>query len=684
MRPAVLPLLSGLAAALLSLACALAPLPASAQATPFPAPPGTTVRDPLVQEAREAWGRRDRVRLSALKAAALAMNHPLASWVDYWEITPRLGEVGVPEVEAFYARWPGSYVEDRLRNDWLLELGRRRDWPALARDFPRFRMNDDRQVTCYWLITEHLAGRNVRNEAMAAWLAQREGDDGCALMAATLHQAGVLRDDDVWRGLRQAVELNRRGWAMKAAPLLGSPATGAMAEVLDQPQRWLRRGPRMGRAYDELGALALIRVAGGDPAAAAAAMEERWERSMPHALAGDVWAQIAKQSAWRLLPEALPQYQRAVATKLKGRRDTLDWGDDLLGWYARAALRNGRGAERWTAVQQAIDAMSPTEQRDPTWAYWKARALRALAKPGPDGDAQRAEAQAALQAVASPLHFYGQLAAEDLGQPLALPPKPAPVTAAEREAARSTAGLQRALQLIALGLRSEGVREWNFMLRGLDDRQLLAAAQWACEREVWDRCINSSDRTRAEVDLDQRYPMPFRQDVIAQSRETGIDPAYVYGLIRQESRFILDARSHVGASGLMQVMPATARWTARKLGLAFTPDMITDREMNLRIGTGYLKLVLEDFGGSQALAAAAYNAGPSRPRRWREGPVLEPAMWAENIPFNETRDYVKKVLANAAIYSALIKGEALALKGRLGSAIGPREGPPNPLDAELP
>jgi soluble lytic murein transglycosylase len=147
----------------------------------------------------------------------------------------------------------------------------------------------------------------------------------------------------------------------------------------------------------------------------------------------------------------------------------------------------------------------------------------------------------------------------------------------------------------------------------------------------------------------------------------------------------MDARSHVGASGLMQLMPATARWTARKIGLDFKPEMINDREVNLRLGTAYLKLVLDDFGGSAAMAAAAYNAGPSRPRRWREGPPMEVAAWAENIPFTETRDYVKKVLSNATVYAALLEGApTLALKVRLGPSIGPRDGNAPSPDKDLP
>ena len=234
-----------------------------------------------------------------------------------------------------------------------------------------------------------------------------------------------------------------------------------------------------------------------------------------------------------------------------------------------------------------------------------------------------------------------------------------------------------------MGLRSEGVREWNFTLRGMDDRELLAAAQFACDREVWDRCINTSDRTKAEIDIEQRFPMPFRRDVLAKARDAGLDPAYVYGLIRQESRFVVDARSGAGAAGLMQIMPATARWTAKKIGLPYTPDLIADRDTNLKLGMAYLKLVLEDFSGSQPLAAAAYNAGPGRPRKWREGPVLEPAIWAENIPFNETRDYVKKVISNGAYYAALLTGQPPALRVRLGRSIAPATDA-SPLDKELP
>ena len=138
----------------------------------------------------------------------------------------------------------------------------------------------------------------------------------------------------------------------------------------------------------------------------------------------------------------------------------------------------------------------------------------------------------------------------------------------------------------------------------------------------------------------------------------------------------------------MQVMPATAKWTAKKIGLTgFQPHQITDRDTNIAIGTGYLKLVLDDFEGSMPMAAAAYNAGPSRPRQWRapggSGPVLEGAIWAENIPFSETRDYVKRVLANTTNYAALLTGQPQSLKTRMGQ-VGPRTGIHDPVNTDLP
>ena len=513
--------------------------------------------------------------------------------------------------------------------------------------------------------------------------------NGFTALAGALYAAGVFTDTDAWQKARLAVEINRFSAARAAASLVNADAAVALAEIAKSPERYLNRKGASGDAETlELATLALMRLGSKDPDAAAGLLKERWQGRLPKQLAALAWAAAGEGAAQKLQPEAGSYYQRAQALHQQaaaGKRELAPWSDDMLGWQVRAALRfSGPDAESWALVTSALEMMSPAEQKDPAWVYWRARAMQAQAAPGTAGDVKRLVATQLLESISGQMHFYGKLALEDLGGSVALPAKPQPLSAAEREAARRVAGFERALLLISIGLRNEGVREWNFTLRGLSDRELLAAAQLACDNEVWDRCINTSDRTRNEVDMAQRFPMPFRKDVVAQAREIGLDPAYVYGLIRQESRFIMDARSHVGASGLMQIMPATARWTAKKIGMDYKQSMITDRDVNLKLGTAYLKLVLDDFQGSQAMAAAAYNAGPGRPRRWREGPLLEPAAWAENIPFTETRDYVKKVLSNAVYYSALLNDKPESLKARLGPKIGPRDATSPATDKEIP
>jgi soluble lytic murein transglycosylase len=635
-------------------------LPAEASAPP--------PSDPSFLAAQDAYRKRDAAQLAVLRDRLVEEKHPLAQWADYWELSQRLTRASVTEVEAFYARWPGTYVEDRLRNDWLLELGKRRDWQAFRRDYPRFRMNDDRDVTCYAIVLEHLDGRPVLDRALEAWLAQRDADTGCHYMAGVLRSAGVFGEAEVWRKARASTEYNRPRAAGAALTLLGTAATGKPA-WWDQPVRTLDRAP-VDRPRDALDALAVARLAATDPGAARSRLEGGLAASLPAEWTAWAWAQVGRQSAVRLQPEAAADFRRAEAAALRAK-GAVHLTDETLAWQVRAALR--AAPTDWRMVRTAVDAMSKAERADAAWTYWVARAHLALAGDDEIGEAERAKARQQLAAIAGQMSFYGKLAAEELGHELRLPARPAPFTGEERAAAAGHAGLARALQLIALGLRSEGNREWNFSMRGMSDRQLLAAAQLACDRAVWDRCISASDRTRGEIDVAQRFPTPFREAVLAEAARTGVDPSYVYGLIRQESRFITDARSHAGASGLMQLMPATARYTAKRLGVPYTPAQINDRGTNLRLGMGYLKLLLDDFDGSQALAAAGYNAGPGRPRRWRDGPQLEPAMWAETIPFSETRDYVKKVLSNAVYYEAILGiEEQVSLRARLGGQIGPR------------
>ncbi|TDQ43275.1 soluble lytic murein transglycosylase [Tepidicella xavieri] len=646
-------------------------LPVTALWTPVAAQTPSAAERALL-DMRQAFQARNTQRLTALLPQVTG--HPLEPLAGYWELTARLPNAAPQEIRAFMRRWAGTYYEDRLRNDWLLELGKARDWATFREELPLFRMNDDREVACYALVadTERPAAERAA-ELPALWLAQRRADDGCALAAERLLATGALPADVVWRRARLAMERNQPAIATQAVALLDPSWVPLVQTVHSDPERYLdEKVTAIRTRTKELVTLALIRLAVRDPEAAAAeASKLRWKAQLTQEEQSWVWGVIGRRLAQRLSPDAMEAFAKA-------RHEHLS--DEHLAWRVRAALRAGA----WSDVHDTIMAMSPAQRDEPVWTYWLARALLAQGHP-----AARAQAHALFDRIAGPQGFYEQLALEALGRPVTVPAAPAPLTLAEVAAARTHPGLQRALLAIQIGLRTEGVREWHYTVAlhtpgGMSDRELLAAADFACSREVWDRCINTSKRTTTEIDHRQRFPMPFRDAVVRRSQEIGLDPAYVYGLIRQESRFIMDARSHVGASGLMQVMPATATWTARQIGLRnFRPEQITDRDINITIGTAYLKLALDDFEGSMPLAAAAYNAGPGRPRQWRNGPILEAAVWIENIPFEETRDYVKRVLANTTNYAALITGQPQRLSSRLGT-VGPRPATARAPNTDLP
>ncbi|OJU92100.1 MAG: lytic transglycosylase [Burkholderiales bacterium 66-5] len=653
--------------------------------------------DEALLQMQKAYRKGDRAQLAQLLPQAAGS--PLEAWAAYWELKARLESASDEEVQAFFQRWKGTYQEDRLRNDWLLILGQRRDWQRFSDVLQDFRMRDDPNVQCYALLVAEIRGSapaDVGDQVLNRWYAQKRSSDGCTQAAAQLLADGRIQPLDVWRKARLGGEINHPGQSRAAVEAVAPQLLGQFNEAFGAPSKYLALGGPVAKAKasktkgkhkpaaapaaaarrehsSELVTLALVRLAMSNYTGAARLLSDTWTERLSSEQRDWVWGAIGRQAALSLSDDAMAYFAKVT-------RDA-DLPGEMLAWKARAALRAGQ----WKQVRQAIAAMRPALREESTWVYWKARALMA-GQPSADVTAQ---AEALFASIAGTTGFYEQLAMEELGGRIQTPPAPAPLTAEEKAAARANPGLNRALYAILLGLRGEGVREWNYTTNlhqsgGMGDRELLAAADFACSQEVWDRCINTSERTKGFIDSAQRFPMPFHDAVLRRTAEIGLAPAYVYGLVRQESRFIMDARSHVGASGLMQVMPATARWTAKKIGLAgFTTDQLNDKETNLAIGTAYLKLALDDFDDSMPLAAAAYNAGPGRPRSWRNGPVLEAAIWAENVPFNETRDYVKKVLANTVNYAAIITGQPQSLKARLGT-IGPRASNDRDPEPDLP
>src|SRR5450830_203069 len=596
---------------------------------------------------------------TARSLAARLPNYVIASYVDYYRLKPRVRDFTAPqsEIRDFLSRYDGTAIADRLRNDWLLALGKNDDWATFDEQYPLFVLNDDVQVKCFALNSRALKGQNVADEARALLTTPKDYGQGCSELIGTLAQNHQFSENDVWAQIRQAVEAGGTTVAHRAA-IFTDNGDVTLQQAIDKPATILARGPGRNRTAHELYIIALGRAAKVNPQQAAALLGSATGLSaQEQAIA---WAQIALPASMKLMPEALDYWRNTKDAPLSY---------EAYQWKARIALRAGD----WKLLKTSTEAMPASLRNDITWIYWMARAQKQ--------DGQTEVAQRLFQSIASNVSFYGQLATEELGQKIVVPPGPVPSTAAEIAPMTQNAGFQRSLKFYDLNMRYEGIREWNWELRKMNDRQLLAAAEFARQSDVLDRMVNTSDRTRTEMDFTQRFPAPHLAEMSANTRPLGLENAWVYGLIRQESRFIKNAKSYVGASGLMQLMPSTAKFVAKKIGLTeFTQDQINDINTNLLLGTSYLNMVLNNLDGSQALATAAYNAGPGRPRTWRStlNRPVEGAIFAESIPFNETRGYVKNVMSNATYYAALFENKPQSLKQRLGT-VAPRTNTPTDL-----
>ncbi|WP_183679898.1 MULTISPECIES: lytic transglycosylase domain-containing protein [unclassified Janthinobacterium] len=658
---------------MLCAASAISPLAVMAQALATPAAAGavpaiapvlatdTRSDDDAFLLLRDA-ARKDDIEKADFYADRLT-NYQIPSYVDYYRLKPRIKQLTEAQFRDYLNRYQGSAIADRFRNDWLLELGRKRDWVVFDEQYPQFVLDDDTQLKCYALMSKVAKGQNVAADARKLLLSPPGYGEACGSLIGALAQSGQFDSNDLWAQIRLAGQTNATGPARRIALLLGA-SDAKMAQAIDLPALVLAKGPGVSRADHEMYLVAVGRMARSTLKLGVVALEKASPKLTAQERAIG-WSSLALQASYALAPEASDYWQKAAGAPLSSEQ---------IQWKARIALREGN----WPLVKSVIQSMPQALRDDPTWIYWLARSLQAETPGRPN-----AQAEALYRTIADQSNFYGLLSNEELGNHLILPPPGKPVSPTEIAAMAANPGLQRALKFFNMRLRFEGTREWNWELRGMTERQYLAAAEFARQNNILDRMVNTSDRTRLEIDYTQRYPTPHDDVMHPATQMLGLDKAWVYGLIRQESRFIMDAQSHVGASGLMQVMPSTARYVAKKIGLTdFVVEALSDVRTNVMLGTNYLNMVLGGLDGSQVLASAAYNAGPGRLRIWRAtmtGP-LEGAVFAETIPYSETRGYVKNVMSNATYYAALFEKSPQSLKSRLGT-VGPKN---SAISADLP
>ncbi len=593
--------------------------------------------------ARDAYNARDKDRLA--QHIARLDDYILQPYAVFWQLLLNLEEAPAERIKNFIERHAELPISEKLRLDWLKYLGKTKQWELFLAEYDG-RASEEIDLQCY--AQEAVLSSKPKEAAAAAkaiWLFSADLPASCLSLFDALHEQELLAADDVWLRLRRMAEVGNVNNAKRYAQYLPNDARN---DYLVWLGRALNKFPQelQSRAQREAFFFPLLRLAREDPHKT----NIYWNRSKSSFNERDQaygWGQLATIAARKHDPIALAWFRAA-------EKVTLD--DAQLAWKTRAALR----ALDWDTVLEAIADMTPAAQAKPAWQYWKGRALKTLGR--------QSEANEHLVALSRQFNFYGQLASEELGTFIGNAPVTYRPLEEEISTVRALPAAQRALLLYRLEMRTEANREWAWLVKNLNDKQLLAAAEVARRSDWIDRAIYTADKTVAMHDFGLRYPTPHRDLMQAAARQTQLDEAWMYGLIRQESRFMTHARSVVGASGLMQLMPATALWIAKRIRFAsFRPALINQPDINVLLGSSYLKYVLDSNRGDAILATAAYNAGPQRAKRWQDTKPLEGAIYIESIPFTETREYVQKVMSNTIYYTARLGLPVRSLKQRLGT-----------------
>lgn len=593
--------------------------------------------------------------LAGRDAQALARgleHYPLHPYLEYLALRSRLASLPVARVEAFLQREGDTYLGERLRGDWLRQLGQLHQWELLVRHAAP---TDNAILGCLQLRARLETGRldAVTPEVEKLWLVGNSQIGACDPAFEHLRQIGAFDEalalQRVWLALgQQRIKLAgfvlRRfaGLPLKDLDAVLKSVKLAPAPFLAQPA--LKQTTARTRA---LIGVALVQLAGSDAGRAQAL----WRAArMRHAYTEQEAAVILRAIALAATNKQHPERRAMLANVPVSGVDAV---------VERARIREALLARDWRRLADWTAAPATTPANVYRWRYWHARALEALG--------EEATAVEAYRAVAGERDYYGFLAADRLGIDYTLGHRPVAPDAADRARLAANPGLLRAREFYRLGLRQQANQEWQWLITHLPKREVEIAAHLAHEWGWHDRAIVALGAVQSYDDLELRFPLLFERDVRNAAQRRGLPPALVYSIIRGESAFVVDARSSAGALGLMQMLPSTGEETARHLGLPWRSDAeLLVPAKNIQLGSEYLRRVLRQFGGSFPLAAAAYNAGPGRVKSWLPKSGCVPAdVWVELIPFTETEGYVRRALFYAAVYEHRMGERMTPLTSRL-------------------
>lgn len=656
----------------------LAPLPAvhaqtaaegSASAAVSPAGPSLSDRKAAQDAAflRYSKDRKTKSLSPEERAALLAQlqGHPLVDYALAWDLYDVVAadpadEIATEAALEFIDNRQGEYIAERLGTDLARVAAAKGMTELFERLYAPLQWNKTEPDLAAWHEANELqAGRGDAARGIALLAASRSLRNSAS---AALSEALAAKSPELaWTAAKLLIQGKNFPEARKVISQFTNADPAALAALFANASAWLSGLEGDAQPSDLLACAILLSAQSGTDFASAALESHAAE------LTGDdlalLWGFLGAREAASSnfaqaqgffdkigdapLPEAFFQPASAAETR------------------ARASLAAGD----WAGVARAVRAMPENQRREPAWTYWLARALKATGK--------ETDAAKLFESLAHRHDYYGLLACDALGRPYPgeKMPEPAPDEAVVRQWMQN-ASIIRAAALRRLHLYAMASREWNWALRGADQTALAAAAECARRADLPERMINTAGKLTSAFSFALSFPTPREEDAARIAQSSGVDEAWIYGVTRQESRFMPLAASGAGAQGLMQLLPSTAKWTAKRYGLGSDAPDLSDPATNMTLGAYYLKYLAERFDGQKLLATAGYNAGPGRSSTWKKrlAAPQEGAVFAELIPFRETREYVKNVLANTALYH-LALGSA-SPETRLTALLGTVEPPP--------
>ena len=559
------------------------------------------------------------------------------------------------DIDSFLAQYGVLRPARDLRYRYALHLAEAGDLPGYLMIYQQFYQGlENPKLDCLALRAELAAADNQRivNRAIDLWTVGKSQVEECDPVFAFLTDNKLLGHADFARRFDLSIaahEFSLARWIATSIDQDHVDIADQWRNAQDKPEVFVRAHQRWSK--DETSRKQLVyaieRITFSDPMLAL----ELWlELTGAHAFSVEQDYRTRRHIALWAARDQLPGAYALLANLPQPAQS-----DEVLRWRARSSLRE----QDWENLLVDIALMSDGERNSEQWRYWSGVALQR------SGAASAADA--ALIDLAAERSYYGFLAADEMGLVYVL--DDGEITADESVISQLAGRpeLIRARELYLVGLDGRGRAEWDDIVGYLTPEYKLQAAKLAARWGWNSRAIATTASVGEYDDLTLRYPLPFQKSFRQFTASANISLTWAYGVARSESLFMRDVRSSAGAIGLMQLMPTTGRKIARQLNLPYSGlDTLTNPHDNIRLGTTYLGQMANRYGGNQVLATAAYNAGPHRVDRWiPESGNVDARIWIENIPYDETRQYVKRVLVAETIFHWRITGQIRRLSDGL-------------------